>query len=104
MSVISKDTERAVSVMQTQFEAAVEQSLQKMLSNYRTLLKKYSNLADQEGIGRHEPMQIDVACENILHHGEQLLRMIHELRIRTLLRPDEVSQSVDSQGDTMNED
>ncbi|RYG66267.1 hypothetical protein EON64_10160 [archaeon] len=66
MSGAIKEPEQPVPAAQLQFEAGVDQAVHKMLVNYRNLLKKYSSLASQEGIGRHEPLQIDVACENIV--------------------------------------
>lgn len=51
---------------QKRFEGQVDSNIQKLLVNYRTLLKKYSSLSSPVGFGRHEELQIETAGENMV--------------------------------------
>lgn len=84
MSDIPKEADQTVPAAQLQFESALDQATHKMLVNYRALLKKYSSLAGQAGMGRHEPLQIDVACENIVSVWPYLLPCYVLLRSMSL--------------------
>lgn len=56
----------SASAAQVQFDSRVEAHAQKMMVNYRTLLKKFALLSSQEGFGRHEKLQIETCSEVIV--------------------------------------
>lgn len=48
------------------FENGVEANINRMLTNYRGLVKKYATLTRQESVGRHEKLQIETMSESIV--------------------------------------
>lgn len=79
----------------------MEGHIQKMLLNYRTLLKKHVLLSNQQGFGKHEELQIESSAESIVHHGKQLLELVNELRVRALIRASKQQQEQVEAGESM---